>query len=101
MGWAERCRKREQELAEGADADLLQANRRRFRMAFVLVGIAVVLGPLGAKLHLPSMLSVVFRVAAGISAVSGIVLGMWAREEHGFLTKPDPERPPEIFNNKP
>jgi hypothetical protein len=70
-------------------------------MALGLLLVAVVLGPLGAKLHLPSMLSVVFRVTVGISAVIGMVLAMWAREERWFLTKPDPERPPEIFNNKP
>jgi hypothetical protein len=70
-------------------------------MAFGLLLVAVVLGLLAAKLRLPSMLSVVFRITAGISFAIGFVLGMWAREERRFLTRPDPERPPEIFNNKP
>jgi membrane associated rhomboid family serine protease len=73
-------------------------------MAFGLIlvtGVAAVLGRLAAKFHLPSLLSVVFGVTAGISGVIGIVLVMWARQEHWFLTKPDPERPPEIFKNKP
>lgn len=101
MGWAERFQKRQQELAEGVDADLVQANRRRSRVALGLVGIAVVLGLLDAKLRIPSLLSVVLRVGSAISAVIGIVLGKWAHAERTFLTQPDPERPPEIFSNKP
>jgi hypothetical protein len=70
-------------------------------MAFGLLLVAVVLGLLGAKLRIPSSLSVVLLVSAGISAAIGIELGVWAKAEYSFLTKPDPERPPEIFKNKP
>jgi hypothetical protein len=101
VGWVERYQKRRRELAEGVDADLVQANRRRFRAAFGLVCIAVVLVLLDAKLRLPDLPSVVLRIGALISGVVGIVLGKWAQAEREFLTRPDPEHPPEIFNNKP
>jgi ABC-type proline/glycine betaine transport system permease subunit len=70
-------------------------------MALGLLLVAVVLGLLDAKLRIHSSLSVVLRVSAVISAAIGFILGWWARRERWFLTRPDPERPPEIFNNKP
>jgi hypothetical protein len=96
-----RWQKRRRELAEGADADLMQSNRRRFRVAFGLIGLAFVLGLIDARFHLPDMLNVVVRVGAGISGVVGIVLARWAQQEHAFLTRPDPEGPPEIFKDRP
>ena len=99
MRWVERYQKRQCELTEGVDADLVQANRRRFRVAFG-GGIAVVLVLLDSKLRLPVLLSIVVRVGAVISGVVGIVLGKWAQAERTFLTRTDPEPPPEIFNNR-
>ena len=61
-GWVERWQKRRRELAEGADADLIQSNRRRFRVAFGLIGLAFVLGLIDAKFHFPAMLEVAIRV---------------------------------------
>jgi hypothetical protein len=98
-GWVKRWQKRQRDLAEGADADLMQSNRRRFRGAFCLIGLAVVLGLISAKFRLPPTLKLVFRVGAGISGVVGVVLAKWAQQEHAFLTRPDPEGMPEIFKN--
>jgi hypothetical protein len=98
-GWFERWQKRRRELAEGTDADLMQSNRRRFRVAFGLIGLAFVMGLIDAKVRLPATLEIVFRVGAGISGVVGIVLAKWAQQEHTFLTRPDLEGPPEIFKN--
>jgi hypothetical protein len=53
-------------------------------MAFGLLLVAVVLGLLGAKLRIPSSLSVVLLVSAGISAAIGIVLGVLAKAEYNF-----------------
>lgn len=97
--WVERWQKRRRELAEGADADLMQSNRRRFRVAFSLIGLAFVLGLIDAKFRLPAILGIAIRVGAGISAVVGFVLAKWAQQERAFLTRPDPEGPPEIFKN--
>ena len=78
----------------------MQLNRRRFRVAFGLIGIALVLGLLSAKVRVPAMAESL-RIAAGISGVVGVVLARWALAEHNFLTKPEPESPPEIFKNSP
>jgi hypothetical protein len=98
--WLERWRKRQREIAEGTDADLVRANRTRFRVAFGLVGVGFILIILGGKLHLTGRLGTVLRVIAAVSVVVGFVLGRWARSEHEFLTRPDPEGPPEIFRDK-
>jgi hypothetical protein len=98
-GWVERRQKRRLELAEGADADLMRSNHRRYRAAFSLIGLALVLGLIDAKFRLPHTLEIAFRVGVGVSGVVGIVLAKWAQHEHAFLTEPDPEGPPEIFRN--
>ena len=97
--WLERWEKRHRELAEGADTELMQANRRRFRLAFALIGVGFALAVLGGKLHLPSTFDAAVRVIAGAAVVIGFVLGRWARQEREFLTQPDPEGPPEIFRD--
>jgi hypothetical protein len=98
--WLERWRKRQREIAEGTDADLVQANRTRFRVAFSLVGVGFILMVLGGKLRSTGRLDTVLRVIAAVSVVVGFVLGRWARSEREFLTRPDPESPPEIFRDK-
>lgn len=100
-GWFQRVAKRRYELAQGTDADLMKSNRRRFKVAFGLIGLAFVLGLSCSKLHLPAKLRTVFGVAAAVSGIIGFVLAKWAQHEHDFLTDPDPEGPPEIFRNKP
>jgi hypothetical protein len=99
-GWFQRLEKRRHELAQGADADLMQSNRRRFKLAFGLIGLAFALGLICSKLHLPATLKVVLVIAGGVAGITGLVLAKWAQHEHDFLTDPDPEGPPEIFRNK-
>jgi hypothetical protein len=99
-GWVERWQKRQRELAQGADADLVHSNRRKFRVASSLLGLAFVLGLLDAKIPLPSYVRIAITLGAVISGVGGIVLMKWAQQEDVFLTRPDPEGPPEIFKNK-
>jgi len=78
----------------------MQSNGRRFRVAFSLIGLAFVLGLIDAKLPFPPMLEVAIRIVVGISGIVGIVLAKWAQHEHAFLTRPDPDRPPEIFKDR-
>jgi hypothetical protein len=95
-GWFERIEQRRRELAEGADADLMNANRRRYKIAFGLIGLAAILGWVDARLP-HGTLRIVLRSAAVASGLAGIVMARWAQAEHKFLTDPDPERPPSIF----
>lgn len=99
-GWLDRWQKRQIELAEGADADLVQANRRKSRTAFGLVALAVLLVLTSAKTQLPHKLDLVLRIIAMISFSVGLVLAKWAAAEHAFLTKPEPEEPPGILSEK-
>jgi len=99
--WLARSQKRRRELAAGADADLVQTNRKRCRVAFGLIGLAVLLGLLSDKIRAPHWLEDVFVIAAAASAAVGILLAKWAQAEHNFLTKAEPEGPPEIFRNRP
>jgi len=69
--WLERCSKRQSGIAEVTDADLRQANRTRFRVAFSLVGIGFILMVLGGKLHLAGRLDTVLRVIAVVSVIVG------------------------------
>jgi hypothetical protein len=97
--WLERWQKRRQELAEGADADLVKANRKRYGLSFGMVVAAFALELLSVKLHLPKWLGITLRAIVVALFAAGIVLGRWAMHEHQFLTRPDPEGPPEIFRD--
>jgi hypothetical protein len=77
----------------------MRSNRRRYRVAFGLIGLAFVLGLIEAKFRLPHVLEITFRVGIGVFGFAGIVLAKWAQHEHAFLKEPDPERPPEIFRS--
>ena len=97
--WLERWRKRQIELAEGADADVVQSYRRRFKTAFRLLGVAVVLLLAEARIPLFHRLDLVLRTIAIICFLPGIVLVRWAAAERDFLIKPEPEKPPTVFKS--
>jgi hypothetical protein len=100
-GWIDRYRKRQRELAEGADADLMQANRRRSGLAFRLMTLGLVMGLLGAKLHLVAMLGAALQAGGVFSFLLAVGIAKWAQQEQAFLTRPDSEGPPEIFRDRP
>ena len=97
MGWFERWSRRQDALARGADADLVRDNRKRYRLAFLLLGFAILLSLLVSKVDLGKQLRLVTSVVAAGSGVAGLFLLMWARQEQVWLHKPDPEVPPKIF----
>jgi hypothetical protein len=95
--WFQRYEERRRDLAQGADADLMKANRRRFWTAFGLIGLAGLLGLLDRSLHLPRKLEIFLRCVVVASGLVGVVMAKWAQHEHSFLTDPEPEKPPTIF----
>ncbi len=97
MSWFERWSRRQDELAQGADADLVRDNRRRYRTGFLLLGFAILLSLLVSKVGLGEHLRQVVRVVAAGSGVAGLLLLTWARQEEIVLHKSDPEPPPKIF----
>jgi hypothetical protein len=95
--WFNRYRQRQRDLAAGADADLVAANRKRWKivwfffcLAFLLLGLAHLLKPRGVVAETISWIS-------GVSFALGMLLAMWARAEDGFLNGPDPKKPPSLF----
>ena len=97
MSWFERWSRRQDELAHGADADLVRDNRRRYRTGFLLLGFAALLSLLVSKIDLGEHLRQAVGVAAAGSGVAGLLLLIWARQEQIVLHKPDPEPPSKIF----
>ena len=96
-GWLRKSQNRLRELAEGVDADLVQANQKRFKTAFRLLGLAIVLGLVGEGLHLPEVLRTIVRCVTVVFAAVGLLMAKWAQQESAFLSRPDPEGPPKIF----
>jgi hypothetical protein len=97
MNWFDRWQVRQYQLASGVDADLVRDNQKRYRLAFGLLGIGFALGWLATKVHLPDTLRWIVSSVATVSLVAGMVLAGRARQQAGFLRKPDPEEPPKIF----
>ncbi|MGC2828025.1 MAG: hypothetical protein WB627_02310 [Candidatus Acidiferrum sp.] len=95
--WLDRWSRRQRDLTRGVDADLIQDNRNRYRVAFGLVGFGFLLGLLDAKIQFPSRLHLIAVVMAAAAVVGGLLLAAWARQEAAFLSKPDPEEPPTVF----
>jgi hypothetical protein len=95
--WFKRWRQRERDLIRGVDADLVSDNRKRYRLAFGLLGLGFLLSLLDAKVQIPSALRLIVVGMATVSFVAGILLAAWARKEVAFLSKPDPEEPPSMF----
>jgi hypothetical protein len=96
--WSERSEKRRRELAEGADADLVRANRNRYRAGFGLIIVAVVLGFL-KTLSSSYTVRMLLIWAAGAFLLIGVVIARWAMLEDTFLNKPDREGPPKLFDD--
>jgi hypothetical protein len=96
-GWFQRWSQRKHDLTRGVDADLVRDNGKRYKIAFGLLGLGLLLAVLGSKVHTPSLLHWMLLDAGGVSAVVGFLMAMWAREEAAFLNKPDAEEPPTIF----
>jgi hypothetical protein len=87
--WLEKSQKRPCEIEEGVDADLVQANRKRFKIAFVLLGIASALGLVNITLHVPGTAHLVLRTGAIASGIVGVAMAKWAQDEQAFSARAD------------
>lgn len=98
--WLERWQQRQRELQQGVDADLVRANRRRWKVCWSLFGLSFLIIAIEATVKLSEAWH---RVALGLFMVclgGGLVLGQWARAEQGFLQRPNPKEPPRLFRFK-
>jgi hypothetical protein len=95
--WLERRQRRQRELRQGTDADLVRANRRRWKLSWSLFVASFLLIGIQAAVKLSDPWH---DVAVGLFVVclgGGLVLGHWARAEQTFLERPDPKEPPKLW----
>ena len=92
--WLKRFQERQRELARGADADLVQDNRTRYKRGLFLIAFGLLVGFLGSKVHLSGGLQSAAVVLSIASFTIGFVLLRWAYQESIFLNRPDPENRP-------
>jgi hypothetical protein len=97
MSYWQRFRQRQEDLARGADADLVRDYRRRGLLSSILLGAAWLLLYVDSRLRLQGILHSIIAYLAGACAVVSIPLWWWASQERFFLRKPDPEEPPSIL----
>jgi hypothetical protein len=97
MSWLRRTLQRRYDLARGVDADLVRANRKRWKLAAALFCLAFLVAWITQKLPLSQAMHSAANIAAGGLGIAGFVLFKWAWAEERFLRKPDPEPPPSIF----
>jgi hypothetical protein len=97
MGWLKRWQRRQEELGQGVDADLVRDNRRKFRLVDWLSGLSILFVFIAWKMRFWGGLRAVFGVAAAVLFVAGGILRYWAQAENNFLDRPDSEEPPSIL----
>lgn len=97
MSWLRRSLQRQRDLARGVDADLVRANRRRWKLAAGFFCLAFLLRWFALKLALQHVVQVAITLVAILLAIASLVLFWWAWKVDTFLEQPDPEPPPSIF----
>ncbi len=95
--WLDRYVQRQGDLRDGVDADLVRANRRRFKLSALLFGCAFLLFGIVAKVGLPETWRTVVVALTMAFFVGGMITGEWARQEQVFLDRPDPKEPPSLL----
>jgi hypothetical protein len=97
MGWFTRRWERQRELAAGVDADLVEANRQRWKLSYWLWALLLVLVSIQAKIKLPAIAQAIAIFLTIACLVAALLFSDWARAESAFLDKPDRPEPPSIW----
>jgi hypothetical protein len=95
----QRWNKRQFELANGADADLVGGNRSRSKLAFWFMGGGTLLLSLDALFSVPIWFQRLVFFCSVLTIVVGFLLFRWASAEDAFLSRPEPKGPPSILNH--
>jgi len=95
--WLHRWRQRELDLRQGVDADLVRANRRRWKLCAWLFGLSFLcIGILAVAKFQGIMNQIAVAITVGLF-VGAMILGHWARSWDAFLDRPDPKEPPRLW----
>jgi hypothetical protein len=98
--WWERKAQRERDLAEGVDADLMSANRRRWTLGYKSFAIGALLLATDWLSRLPQWMHLVVACIVFVLMVTAIITWKWARAEQAFLQKPEGKKPLGLFKNE-
>ncbi len=96
-GWFDRWQQRQRELQDGADADLIRANRKRWNLAWGLWACFFVLLGLQMMVKLPALWHSFVLWLSGAFFIGGSVLSRWAQAESAFLNRPGPKEQPRLW----
>jgi hypothetical protein len=95
--WLHRWRQRERDLQQGVDADLVQANRRRWKLCASLFGLSFLsFGILAVAKFQGFIKQIAVAITTGLFFFA-MITGHWARSWDAFLDKPDPKEPPRLW----
>lgn len=92
-----RYRQRRRDLAAGVDADLVQSNWRKFKLAGLLVALGALLVGIDRFVKFHGLIQEIIAGLYVVFLLGGMFLAIWAEQEDAFLRKPDPKKPPSLF----
>jgi hypothetical protein len=95
--WLERWQRRQRDLQEGADADLVRDNRRRWKICWWLMGCSFILIGIQAVVKFSDPWHTIAVTVTMVCLVGGVLFGHWARAEKSFLERPNPKEPPRLW----
>ena len=97
LDWLDRWQQRHSELQNGADADLVRDNRRRWKFSLALLVCSFLLVGIQAAVKFPDPWHTIAVTLTIVFFVGGALLGRWARAERSFLDRPNPKEPPRLW----
>jgi hypothetical protein len=97
MSQFSRQQQRDSDLRNGADADLVAANNRRWKLYLIFSAVLVGVYAANRVFHPTGWVHSLVYGAYILVLVVGYVAGQWWWQEKIFLHKPDPKEPPKIF----
>jgi len=95
--WFQRQQQRQRDLERGVDADLVQANQRRWKLFAWLFGLAILSCGILDRVQLSGPLHEITVGIAIFLSISAAIVGRWASLQQSFLDKPDPKEPPRLW----
>ena len=95
--WLRHWDERQQELAVGVDADLVRTNGKKFKIAWSLFGMSLLLFGFYRLVKPDGLFNAVLVWAACLSFIGFMVMIRWARIERAFLNKPSLKEQPKMW----
>jgi hypothetical protein len=97
LEWIGRWQQRQRELAAGVDADLVLANRKRWRLSWWLLALTFALLGFQSLIKLRSPFHEIVVGITMVCFVSSVILTRWAWHVGAWLDKPEPKKPPSLW----